>query len=564
MNNQSTLKHLLAQAILTFILVMPLGFDTSAQTVSDSLVTVETEADTVSSPFIKQFFESGFSLPPEWQFIREDDVKYDLGNNKNKTTKMSTYKLPSGKFASSIIEDNNNYIWFWTPTATNQITGETEPIPQTSNQIIAFKRLIGDVGVEYDTTDGNSYYFYSNLDPDCEYAILSPRPGLLDFDTWGRIYYDKYLSKLYDTALGKTFQNASIVGSFRSKEDAEKFAEGWLMFINYDNKVLPFVPHAFDTPYGQAVIKFLHPTDPENTPISGDDEKYLMQVEPKMDHLNLKFYITTKNLYTAPQTIWLSTKDVVRSINKEGNVISIGFKQPGDYLKYSLYASNVYDGKLTRKNGYINLKNDYPKDGTFVRYFNNEPMQLAHYDPNYPSRKLGVIMVPAGLHSGEIDIEKSPSILCNYDTNNQIFFSSAGLETWFYDDADTHILTTYIPGAIFHKDGVRIAHQQDAALVKEEQAALAAIKAKYGASVVDNIMKGSIQVGMPWSVVKEAFPYNTMSNSKHSTTYRVMNNIPQIDRVNKKFIKVNVGLGQLVYVTVRGGKVDDVYYSGHN
>ncbi len=552
-------KLLFALAALTILSIMPTGFETSAQTSPDAPNTVET--DSTSSPFFKIFSEYRFDLPAESEFIRADQIKYYQGNNKNQTSTMSTYRLPSGELISGIIEDSNNYIWFHTPTQTNQITGETEPVAETSNNIIAFKRMVGDVAIAYSPSENGYYYIYFNVNPDCEYGIVNPRAGNLDFSFWGSTNTDNYLSRLYNKAVGKTYNSTGILNTFSSKDEAEKFANGWWIYALYDNNILPFKPYAKEirTYSGTgAEIAFLHLTDPETTPIAGDAEKVLLQVEPQMGHLDMKLYVQND------KPVLLSTKDVVTSIKEDGNIITLEFKQPGDFLKYSLYASNLFDGKLTRKNGYLDFKNDRPKDGGLVTYFNNEPMQLEHYDPNYPSRKLGVIMVPGGLHSMPLNIEKCPSVITNYDTNNQIFFKSAKLEAWFYDDANTHVLTTYLPGAIFHKDGVKIARQQDQALVREEQAALAAVKNKYGASVVENIMKGSIKVGMPWSVVKEAFPYTTMSSSKYSTIYRVMNNIPQIDRRNKKFTKVNFGLGQVVYVTVRFGKVADVYYSGHN
>ncbi len=102
-----------------------------------------------------------------------------------------------------------------------------------------------------------------------------------------------------------------------------------------------------------------------------------------------------------------------------------------------------------------------------------------------------------------------------------------------------------------------------AANEKIRKEVIASYKAKYGATVINNIMNGRITVGMPWALVSSVFPNGLYNSSSHGKIYKVINNIPQINISSKKIVKQEYGLGNLVYVTVRNGKVSNVTYTNH-
>lgn len=512
-------------------------------------VKTEDISEEISQSFIQKFFFSSEVLskaPNEWELIREDEIRY-LFNGISRTGKMSSYKLPNGKYISQIKEDDNNYVWFWTNVTKNQITGEDEPLVEWTNNILCCKRLFGDVGFIYVNSNKEKKLTYCNLDLGNEYALICPDPDWVDFSMWGGLSDEspKNERKVYYAAI-----KGSPLEKYKSKEEATKASQGWSILSKYGNHEKEFKLHPYENNNKTWSLRF-----------TKEEDNHTLEVFPEKDFLALKYFITPDDF------VQLSMKDAVTSIEQHGNIVDIKLEHPGDFLKYSMYAHNVFDGKLTRKNGYFNLKNDEPRMGTRVSYYITEPLQMVHYNPLNGSQKLGIITIPAGLHCRQLRVDNN--LLSNYDSNREIFFNddNAKKEIWFYDDSNNHVFTTRFSGAIFHENGIRIAREQEAALTAkiktEEEAAVASLKQKYGAANVENVRNGTIKVGMPWNLIEKAFPYSTMDKSTYSTIYRVWNNKPQIDRANKKFIKMNMGIGQLVYVTVKNGKVTDLYFSGH-
>lgn len=76
-------------------------------------------------------------------------------------------------------------------------------------------------------------------------------------------------------------------------------------------------------------------------------------------------------------------------------------------------------------------------------------------------------------------------------------------------------------------------------------------------------MKGIITVGMPWALIKQVFAHGVFDQTLYSTTYKVIDNIPQFD-LRKGTIEIQqYGLGNLNYVTVRNGVVTNVTRTNH-
>lgn len=497
-----------------------------------------------TSSIIDEIFSSTSGAPDGWELMREDKVDYGY-NGRRITFNMFTYKHPNGKYISLIAKDETNYIWFWTPMKRNAITGEYEPQPEISNDIIVSKRLLDDVSFWYENNKKERSFVFRNRNEDGDYSLLSPYA--IGFNTW----IEDNKKHLYSA----TGIDANYSKTFSSKEEAAKHAHGWSIITKYGDKREQFelVPYQKDK-YSPWELRFMKEID-----------GHVVEVRPTVDYLIVKYYITPDDVIT------LSTKDVVKSIEQNGNIVEIQFEHPGDFIKYSLYAHGIFDGKLTRKNGYFKLKNDHPGRSQYLplSYYTTTPLTFKNYG-SQSSRSVGNITVPAGLHGDNLVVY--PDVLANFDSSYEMLFKKDGdgynKNKWFYDDAGKEVFFTYYPGAIYHVDADRIAKTQEEAEIanikQAEAAALAPLKQKYGATNVENVRNGIIKVGMPWKLVEEAFPYATWQKSGSSATYKVWNNKPQIDRENKKFRKVTMGFGQLTYVTVRNGKITNIYFSGHH
>lgn len=151
------------------------------------------------------------------------------------------------------------------------------------------------------------------------------------------------------------------------------------------------------------------------------------------------------------------------------------------------------------------------------------------------------------------------------------FDDSDQLQKWIYYKANNYWTLTSTGEKARWKDGELVTEsliekkKQDELLTNERirKEVIANYKTQYGASTIDNIMKGHISVGMPWSLVGSVFPNGMFNSSNYSKTYKVINNIPSISITHRKLEKQEYGLGNLVYVTVRNGKVTNVTYTNH-
>lgn len=538
--------------ITVFVSFLLLFMNAMAQN-EQELISNGNEMD-LYSPFALDLF-NGFLVSSEpasdLTLLSIDTIKEGYGRNE---MLMRTFRDKSGKCISLISRDKDNFIWFVPKIQQNKITGENEIIPKPTDNIISFKKLRDDFGFAY--YDGVA--LFANLIPEAEYVITNQykknRIPRWEFSDWVNQSDSEKERRIYYNIIAEpiTFQSPY------SSEESCKNQIGVLSSNLYVSKK-ERVPLSVSK-YYSVYNNYYEPTFRKHF------SDYFVEYAPKLNQVNSTLYLEpTKGIVDPSKGITLSYLDKIQSLSKEGNIISITFEQPGDFLKYTLFSHGVFDGKLTRKNGYFILKNDNPEYGVQAIYYNTQPLQVEHYDPNYSSRKLGVMTVPAGLHTSTIN--PRDRLLANYDSNQEIFYNNAKSEFWFYDDNEEHILTTYFPGAIFHKDGVKIAAQQEAAekaaYEKKKAAILNKYKQKYGATTIDNIMKGIIKVGMPWSLIKQVFANGVFEQSNYSTTYKVINNIPKLNLKEETIEIQEYGLGTLHYVTVRNGKVSNVWTTNH-
>lgn len=159
----------------------------------------------------------------------------------------------------------------------------------------------------------------------------------------------------------------------------------------------------------------------------------------------------------------------------------------------------------------------------------------------------------------------------DYINNSIKFDDSDELQRWIFSRANYYWTLTSTGEKAVWEDGnlvtesLKEKRKQDEIVRNEKirKDVIASYKAKYGATTIDNIMKGKITVGMPWSLVSSAFPNGLFNSSNYSKVYKVVNNVPYINVATKKIVKQDYGMGNLVYVTVKNGKVSNVTYTNH-
>lgn len=265
--------------------------------------------------------------------------------------------------------------------------------------------------------------------------------------------------------------------------------------------------------------------------------------------------------------IALSTEDQITSISQEGNIITVDLAG-GDYVKYSKYSHKPFEGKLTRKDGYFTYETSSDGSETTLYYIFGTPYTVEYTTDS--GRRGGNCEVPAGSKMSfstlAREVYKLNMLISTYDPTD-VVLKDGLITASIYDNVNGKDRTHFVresdgSGAtVYWEKSKEIEKQQEAQFQASADAVVASYKAKYGASVIDNIMKGQITVGMPWSLVSEVFPNGLFDSSAYSKVYKVVNNIPQVIVATKKLQKQEYGMGKLVYVTVRNGKVTHVTYT---
>lgn len=501
------------------------------------------------TPFALDFF-NGFMVPsdatPGLSFLSTDTIK---NVNGGRDLLMKTFKDKKGKCISLISEDKDNYIWFIPQIQQNKITGENEIVPSPTDRIICFKKLRDNFGFAY--FDGVA--LFANMISEAEYVITNKykqdNKPYWKFSDWANQSDSEKDRKHYFDIINKPIElNKAFPNEESCKNSMSVLTSN--LYISKNERIALSVCKLNNSEFKPTFRK--------------ESDNYYIDYSPKLNQINA-------TLYLEPSVgIALSAYDRVKTVTKDGNIITVTFVQPDDFLKYTLFSHGVFDGHLTRISGYFITKNDNPDNRMVGTYYMKSPISVTHSNPYDYAKKLGEIVVPAGCHSNNIYLNED--LMGSMNPNNTIFIKGLLPITSIYDEKDVHICDVegyprHNKPLVFLANSTIIALKQEAAekaaLEKKEKTILNKYKQKYGVATIDNIMKGIIKVGMPWALIKEVFANGVLEQSTYSTTYKVINNIPRVNLQKETLEIQEYGFGTLHYVTVRNGKVSNVWTTNH-
>lgn len=485
--------------------------------------------------------------PNEWTLVGKDNIKIyyrikEEDKNWEQTVLMETYKDSDGVLRSLVKMDDNSLIWFYPEMTTDIITGAKKYSPNVSDNIIGFKRDFGNFNLAYDKEDHVIQLISKN--PDC-YELRFPL-SVGAYNLWnGSNFSIGYFLGLFSDMIKKA--ETECMG--KSLDEAKSKLGDWIAKNSEIRLTFPsgekieLSPVRYDLFYWTADLAETVFGKRNSYRVNGDELYHL-------------FFVEEFN------SIPLSLSDKISSVDVEDNIMTLKFANDVGFIWYSLYSHFIYGGVIFRPKGSFNLENDNPRLFS-VKYTLHEPITVEHRNSDDAREILGTCEIPIG---SNLTIGNS-LVLTYRDPTEAIFHQGCCNEGWLHDvyGNATHFMQ---PGnysnstLIFWKKGKEIAAQKRAEeerLYKQKcNSILTKYKAKYGTTTVNNIMNGIIRVGMPWELIKQVFPNGFFNQSRYSTTYKVVNNIPKID-IEKGIITIQeYGLGKLCYITVRNGKVSDV------
>lgn len=259
-----------------------------------------------------------------------------------------------------------------------------------------------------------------------------------------------------------------------------------------------------------------------------------------------------------------SGADVPISYSENENVLTLNY-QNGDYCKFSkLKDYELFEGIIHFPYGKLTVSTRSDGNGIDKKI---ECTGKISSGSNYYGSSYNYNGFTADLSDLKMYLKKQS----DYSNGIIKFDDTDQLQKWLYHKANNYWTLTATGEKARWQDGQLVTESLIEKMKQDElnknerirKEVLANYKTKYGATIIDNIMKGHISVGMPWSLVGSVFPNGVFNSSNYSKTYKVINNIPSISVSDRKLVKQEYGLGNLVYVTVRNGKVTNVTYTNH-
>lgn len=461
------------------------------------------------------------------------------------------YRKEEGKYVFAI--DENHQIAFQPQLKTNSYTGETLPF--------------------------NLEEFAKKSDfKDCE---------LLDF-VWEESVSEsreKNIKKIigsegrvlaFENDLGYTFllkpQKKYLLKKNTSDDYIYSVAKGYInnYLANYNNNYNIFaspndIAKVYDRPMDQITEDLVPLTwHPESRILDGADFSYILGPDYNVESVLVQ--VPMANDSSANRYVKINEgQPFPISYTETSNVLTLNFSN-GDYCKFSkLKDYELFEGVYHFPFGV--LKASLNSVGEIDKSI--DCTGVVSSGSGYTGSTYNYNGFTADLI--QLSIKLDPSKGSDYINNIVKFDDSDQLQKWLYSKANNYWTLTSTGEKATWSDGILLTEslkekrRQDEIARNEEikKSVIANYKAKYGASTIENVMKGRITVGMPWVLVSEAFPYTNWNATKYSKSFKVVNNLPTIDISSKKITKQLYGMGNLVYVTVCNGKVTNVTYTNH-
>lgn len=398
-----------------------------------------------------------------------------------------------GDYLSVYMEDEDNYVWFYTPMVNDRITGEKKlssyKYPFAADKIRAAKRKF------------DNYTIISKPD-----TVQIIRDGLYPMNI--------------------IISNVKNGGGFlRCKTEAD-----------VANLIRDYIPNAVKTQNIKFATLYSDNYEPYNHNndwgfLSDDKKEYIFFIKWIRNNDNAPCIVKRIILgdIEGKDHITLMPEDVIRSIEQNGNIITMKLNDD-DYIKYSLYANAIYEGKLKRKTGTFtftdkNLEDNYIS-GVFTTSVDRETPFWSKTTDFYVTE----CIIPAG---SKIIACQSPSELrytlpgniLMYDDPLTSLIDSRGVRCLIYnsEDKQTHIINY---GRTYWVNGDKVEAERQkkkkAELAVKQKVIFDKLAAKYGARYVKGVMDGKLLIGTPLGLVKEVFEHDEWSNSgNHYKVYKV-------------------------------------------
>ena len=539
---------------------------------------------------VKDFWDSKIFLnitskpASSWNYLDSRKIKVKL-SNKIEPAIMEIYKVQD-KYVSLVEIDEDNFFYMKTPTKKDKITGkEVIDIPEILyNPKTYFCKAIID---DYTFINSNNEVLQLIIGGEFPVAITidARNKGLGDI-SYGWDNKEQLIGEaksiINSLCLTEIRKARKIIGNKGVSQSDKDIILGTLNKNVYfttplDEKLILLEPLLLET-FSESYTDGANWNNLEFTN-SDFSVEYLMGENKITKRLHLKFDNPTnsnfntfkgiKNYFNNNRDyINLNINDQIKNISKDDNIVTV-YLNDDDYLKYSLYANCIFEGRLKRKDGIFELKlgEDSPDNYRYTvkgKFIFAKDMETDYETNGVYHYYGGKCIIPASseLYSWfprELFFETEPAaVIVDQKNVSGRVYDTKGENTHIFKDHN-----------VFWNQSDKIEAQKkleaQKALKAKEKPKYDALVDKYGKKYIDAAMDGKILIGAPFAMVQELFENNLWSEySDGYKTYRVLTRpAVYVEELNKITAKAE---SNIIYpftklvVSVRNGRVSSINY----